>query len=1014
MAPRRDDGHHPRTAGYHRLVADSPADELFRLARRELVAVLGAARSALDDAGRLASLGPAGPEWAQTALSAHLLAPVQDLDVAQTGIGAVLRVLAGLAPSTGAVGGWQAGLHGWDGADGQRRGLALAVRVTGGGGPPLAAALTITAGDSGPLVSLIASGAGAIPAEAPVAVALGDDARLLASGAIGGLLSVTFAADGPPTVAAATAGDHVEATLTGRVADIGVGGVGLRVGSVTVRVAVTVDPAGASALTASVTLPEAAFVFDPGPLAVLLGASLELPAELDLAAKPGLGITLNGSTELRVPLPTPGGLGVVDVRRLDGTLAAEGDDGLMLRLGVDADLRTAVALSPLEVTLQGLGSTLPFVFGPDAVGPRPRGAGVALPRGVAIALHSGLVSGGGDLAGGDGKYAGGFALTLPPMSVAAFGALDLPAPPGQPALSLVVVLGVRFPPPGVEIGFGFAVSGVGGVVGFNRRLDRDALTAAVLDGRAGQLLFPADPAAALPTVAAALPAVFPAAPGRFVVGPMLEVSWGGRLVHLVVAVVVELPAPARFTVLGKLTVTVPDEAAPLIFMQATVVAEIDTDTPSVMVVASLAGSNLVGMPLTGDLFLLTRGGEDPEFVISAGGFHPAFRAPAGVPALRRLGLRMRAAVVELRCDVYLAVTSSSVQFGARVEVSAELADCGLSGFFAFDALFVWDPFFRFSIDIAAGLTVEVFGETLLGISVDLTIEGPSPWHLVGEGHFSTFLFDVPISIDETWGGPPPAAQTVDLEAPLLAALAAGEAWRTAAQPAALAGVSLADDAVQGIADGTLLHPLGSVEVRERVLPLGVVVDRFASAPVPPQTWTIEEARLRAGDPKVQTTPLEDWFALGNFVNLTPDQQLSRPGYQQLDCGVTLIDGGAPVSALRSSEIDWDLIVIGDGVVQPRQPPPAWAGLDALQALPLDRRFAVGDWVPAPAARVDVLAEQPATVSLTSTVAVSGLGALGGAAVDAPVGSDALVRVWADKIASSALTASVVETWELAA
>ena len=669
-----------------------------------------------------------------------------------------------------------------------------------------------------------------------------------------------------------------------------------------------------------------------------------------------------------------------------------------------------LGLSALQITLEGVAATMPFAFGPDSVGPVASGAGIAVPRGAAVALDAVVLRGGGELSGSDGAYAGGVTLTLPPMSVAAFGSFDLPGP-GRPDVSLLIILGVRFPLPGIEIGFGFAVSAVGGIVGLNRRVDRDALTAAVLDGRAAQLLLPTDPAAALPMIATMLPALFPPAPGRFVIGPIVEASWGGRLVRLVVAVVVELPDPVRFTVLGKITVTVPDEVAPLILIQATVLADVDTAAPGVTIVASLAGSNLVGMPLSGDLFLLTRGGSDPEFVVSAGGFHPAFHAPAGVPALRRLSIRMRTAIVELRCDAYLALTSGSVQFGARVQISAKLADCGVTGFFGFDALFVWNPVFHFSIGLAAGLAVEVFGATLLGISIQLTIEGPSPWHFVGTGHIETFLFDIPISIDETWGGDPPKIAPGDAATPLLAALAAREAWRTSADPSALAGVVLTDDGTQQLASGAALHPLGNLQARQSVVPLAIQIDRFAGGALPPQTWTIVAARLRAGENTVATTSLQDWFALGQFVDLAPDAQLGGSGYHQLQSGVTLIGDGIDVAEARAAEIDWETTLIGDGVATLDRQPAPWSGQDDTQSLPLHLPFAVADWVSPPAALIEVVPEQPATVALTSPMAASALGQL--AAPDAPVANAAIARDWAERSAPAGLTASVVETWELA-
>ena len=199
-----------------------------------------------------------------------------------------------------------------------------------------------------------------------------------------------------------------------------------------------------------------------------------------------------------------------------------------------------------------------------------------------------------------------------------------------------------------------------------------------------------------------------------------------------------------------------------------------------------------------------------------------------------------------------------------------------------------------------------------------------------------------------------------------------EAWRASADPAALAGVALTDDGAHRVAAGTSLHPLGSLQVRERILPLAIQIDRFAGARLPPQTWTIIEARLRAGQNSVQTTTLEDWFALGQFVDLTAETQLSGSGYHQFQSGVTLIGGGLDVADQRPAEIDWDTTLIGDGVAVLDQQPAPWSGMDDVQSLPLDRPFAVADWGSAPDGRIEVLPEQPATVALTSPVAASGL------------------------------------------
>ena len=294
-------------------------------------------------------------------------------------------------------------------------------------------------------------------------------------------------------------------------------------------------------------------------------------------------------------------------------------------------------------------------------------------------------------------------------------------------------MSARFPQPGIQIGFGFAVSGIGGIFGLSRRADLDGLTGAVLDGTLGALLFPDDPQRDAPRVAAALPRLFPAAPGRVLFGPMLELNWAGGLVRGQAAVIVEMPNPPKFVFLGRLVLDLPTSDLALVHIEARFMAAFDLGVPELRIVASLGGSYIVGLELHGDLFLLVRGGPRSTFVLSAGGFHPAVQPPEGVPALQRIGMTLSIPIVELRYESYVAITTTSVQFGAKVELTAEIAGCGVHGWLGFDALFEWVPRFRFSVGITAGIEVEVFGETVAGVRLEGLLEGPSPWHIRAHG-----------------------------------------------------------------------------------------------------------------------------------------------------------------------------------------------------------------------------------------------------------------------------------------
>ena len=104
--------------------------------------------------------------------------------------------------------------------------------------------------------------------------------------------------------------------------------------------------------------------------------------------------------------------------------------------------------------------------------------------------------------------------------------LDTRLPGGGAGYSLIVLASALFPP--VQLGFGFSLSGVGGLVGVNRTADVPSLQALARAGRLDDLMFPADLLHRAPQVAAGLAQQFPAAPGHFIVGPAVQVQWGRR------------------------------------------------------------------------------------------------------------------------------------------------------------------------------------------------------------------------------------------------------------------------------------------------------------------------------------------------------------------------------------------------------------------------------------------------------------------------------------------------------
>lgn len=863
-----------------------PGEQLLHLLRQQLLALLASLRASLADV--LAGIGPVDPPWSGTAMDGHLLARAGGTPPADPLAARVLELLddlstaaAGTAPTSVALYGWSPTVGGGTTA---ARGVAFAGR-TGTRATDLAVALVLDDVSGTPTGSVVASGGTPVGAAIP----LGPGWTATLSGSVAGSLTVSFTADGPPTVSGATAGDTVTLTLTRAPApgpDVGVdGGPSLTLGAISLTAGLAVATDLAVTGTGGLTTSGGSVRLAPDGLTALVPGLGPVPLNLDLAADPTHGVTLAGATTLQVRLPAQNPLPGATIGPIDLTLAVETD-------GVGITVTTAIALDlpglPLHLGMSGSGLRVPLALGAGpVVGFEPSALKPLLAAAGDVALSLPVVSGAGAVKStGPNGYAGALVVAIPPLSASAFGIL------GLDPLSFLVILGASFPPPGIQIGFGFAVSGIGGIVGIGRRTDADALAAAVADGTAAGLLFPTDPAADADRIIDALPALFPAAPGRVVAGPMFQLSWGGRLISLSAALIVEVPSPVRLIVLGKLVLAMPDPLLPLVFLQVTFAGQLDLGEPSVWFLASLAGSQIVGLPLTGDAYFLTRGGDDPQFVLTIGGFHPAYSPPRGVPPLARLDMDLSPdPLLDMRAQAYFAVTSNTIQFGARIDLVAGLDVCGLRGFLGLDVLVQFDPF-HFLADISAGISVRVLGETLLGIALDFSLGGPAPWHAHGRGSVDLFLFSASFEFDVQWGDPAPTPLAApDVAGILATAFAQPSSWVASPPDLTSSPVSLSAAAHTALGAGTMVHPHGSLAGTQDRVPLGITIDHFERVPVAAQRWDIGEPLLGAGRPVAGAVEVRREFAAAAYLSMSDDEQLSSPAFQPFRAGLEFTPGG---------------------------------------------------------------------------------------------------------------------------
>jgi hypothetical protein len=639
-----------------------------------------------------------------------------------------------------------------------------------------------------------------------------------------------------------------------------------------------------------------------GFLASMLGSSdtkINFSFSLGWSSQRGVHLGDGASAEVTIPLNIK--VLIAEIDSLTIGVAASGS-GLVLNLGATG----MVILGPLTGTIQNLGLAARIVPAPQGsagtLGQYDLSFGFKPPDGVALALSAPPVTGVGylDFDEADGRYLGALALAVGDVAISAVGVLDTKLPGGATGYSLIVVASAQFPP--IQLGFGFSLSGLGGLVGVNRTADVPSLQALARAGRIDDLMFPADLIHRAPQVAANLAQEFPVAPGHFIVGPAAQIQWGtGGLVYADLGVFIELTDSGggitvlRIALLGLVHLTLPDGAAPVADITLDVLGVLDFAAKTLSLDAGLRNSTIATFPLTGQAALRAGWGASPEFLFAVGGFNPAFQAPAGFPDLQRIALSIGGDNPRLRLSAYLALTSNTLQLGCAADLYASDNEAGVTAAVAasltFDALVQFKPF-GLIVDLTISAAILVNNNPILAMNLDLHVTGPDPWTVSGSASFQFLLatITVPISISGQAAVPQPAPRA-DLDASLLTALADPRSWATGPP----AGRSLVRVRSQGAAD-IAVHPLGSLTVRQHAVPLGQRLECYGPDLLDaPCQYDITGADL--GTQPVNATAVSDYFAPAQFRTMTDQQKLSSPSFENMTAGATLGSAGlslAPV------------------------------------------------------------------------------------------------------------------------
>jgi hypothetical protein len=593
------------------------------------------------------------------------------------------------------------------------------------------------------------------------------------------------------------------------------------------------------------------------------------------------GISFQGSGGLEIRLPMHIELGPIEVQGILVAVKIENGD-----FPIDLATTLKANLGPLTAVVEdfGLKAILSFPSEGRNLGPVDLALGFKPPNGVGLSIDAGVVKGGGYLYFDFDKeeYAGALELSIAEfLTLKAIGLITTRMPDGSKGFSMLIIITAEFGSP-IQLSFGFTLSGVGGLLGLHRTMRLQPLVEGVRTGAVNSVMFPTNVVENAPKIISDLRTFFPPFKDIFLIGPMAKIGWGTpNLVTLSLGVIIEIPG--NIAILGVLKVALPDEDAPLLILQVNFMGAIEFDKKRAWFFASMYESRVLFMTIEGEMGVLVAWGDDANFVVSVGGFHPAFNPPPlPFPEPKRIAISiLNTSLAKIRVEGYFAVTSNTVQFGARAELYFGVSAFNIDGHLAFDALFQFSPFY-FIIQISASLSVKVFGIGLFSVSFRGALEGPTPWRIEGTGSISILFFSIDVDFSHSWGEEADTTLPPIQVMPLLKAeYEKLENWR--AQVPAANSILVSLRKIQTTED-LVLHPVGTLKISQRAVPLDLTIDKVgAKKPSDANYFTlaIDTADLDLEE----KDEAKEMFAMAQYKDMSDSKKLSSPAYEKKNGGL---------------------------------------------------------------------------------------------------------------------------------
>lgn len=563
-------------------------------------------------------------------------------------------------------------------------------------------------------------------------------------------------------------------------------------------------------------------------------------------------------------------------------------------LGMTLGSTFALDFSCLTMSFENLGISFDINFlKPDgSLGDYDFSGSFKFPDGIGISIETPVVKGAGLISYDKSEGTLFSALSLEVLKKFTVGCIvdaDLGVKDGH-CFSLVALISTSFSP-GIPLGMGFSLNGVGGCLGLNRMYDADAVSGGVRSGVFGSVFFVDNVMNHLTEMKTAVKQFFPEKKKQFFLGVLCKICFE-PVVTCEFGLLIQAPNPMSIGIVGALKVRVGDTN--LIKINVYFFGEIDFDK-GLRFDASIVDSEIVGLKLEGDMaFRLFWGGPYKGFGLSIGGFHPAYKPEEGLkfaPNMRRLSLSLNYDIVKIKLETYLAVTSNSFQIGAHLDLQVGWKKFGLIGYAGFDALFVFKPF-RFSFSLEVGVAVMVGSAKLFSVDLALSVEGPAKWRVKGKAYFTVLFIPVKCDFSLAWGDSPKEERKATIAV-----------WKDVLLPELLRDNNWITSSAEQNNDGKekdvnamlTLQPNDTFSFNQSAVPFDYPMGLCNDAlPEDFTSFRLKKVSIIADNKEfsLETSYLNNDFAPSLYKELSNEERLSNPSYESVTSGFEAKDNNA--------------------------------------------------------------------------------------------------------------------------